>query len=123
MRSAAAVGLVSALTVVTAGLTASCDLARAVDCARLALEVTNAADDLGNAIATGDVAAFDAAADSLSANVDEVRGDVDDSDVDAAADSVQQALDSIESGFRNGTEVDVSPLFDATGQLTDACSE
>ncbi|MGK5529413.1 hypothetical protein [Streptomyces sp. URMC 129] len=110
-------------TALTAGFTVGCDLQQAVDCARLAVEVTSAAEALGQAVEAGDPEAFADAADTLTGNVEDVQNDVDDADVSAAADSIQQALDSIESGFESGAAVDISPLFDATGELTDACSE
>ncbi|WP_326596854.1 hypothetical protein [Streptomyces sp. NBC_01803] len=121
MKLAIPTGVLTA-TALTAGFTAGCDLQQAVDCARLALEVTSSAEALGQAVEANDPQAFADAADTLTGDVSDVQNDVDDADVSAAADSIQAALDSIQAGFEDGTVVDLSPLYDATGQLTDACS-
>ena len=50
---------------VAGGLTTACDVQKAVDCAQLALTVSNSADDLGNAATSNDPDAFGQAADAL----------------------------------------------------------
>jgi hypothetical protein len=107
---------------VSAGFVGGCDVQRAVDCARLALEVSESVDRLERAASGEDPEAFVDAADAVTGDIDELRGSVEDTDVREAADSVREAVDSVSGSFEEGVTVDLSPLGDAVGELTGACT-
>ncbi|MDT0267889.1 hypothetical protein RM844_16535 [Streptomyces sp. DSM 44915] len=118
IRMALAGGVLAA----TAALGATaCDPQRAVDCARLALEVGGSVDDVGRALDSEDPAGFTDAADAAQEDLGALRDDVSDTDVRAAADSVGEALDNLRA-VGDGEVPDLSPLNDAMDELTSACS-
>ncbi|WP_063784217.1 hypothetical protein [Streptomyces sp. SBT349] len=121
-RSLAASGAALAVVLSTVAMT-GCDLQRAVDCARLAVEVTDSVATFELATEGENPGVVVDAADEVTDDVAELRDRVEDTDVRAAADSVQEAVDSIADGVENGTPVDLSPLGDATAELTEVCTE
>jgi methyl-accepting chemotaxis protein len=117
--SVAAVALASlAGGVVTSG----CDVQRAVDCARLALAVANSGDTLENAVLTSLVEDDAGALEELHRDVEELKDRVRDTDVREAADSVAEAADNVQRAAEEGGEPDLTPLADATDELTEVCT-
>jgi hypothetical protein len=105
---------------------AACDtVQRAVDCAQLALEVSASTTRLADAAAQGDPDAFADAAADVDRDLSELRDGAGDTDVAAAADAVAEAVGNIQAGVDSGTpltEIDLSPLADATGELSQVCT-
>ncbi|MDT0307824.1 hypothetical protein RM780_12745 [Streptomyces sp. DSM 44917] len=122
-RRPAAVAAALAAGVLLSGAAASgCDLQAAVDCARLAVEVTESAQVLEQAAQAEDPQAVVDAADSVNREVQELRDEVGDADVREAADSVLEAAENIGASAEAGTVPDLTPLLDATDELSEACT-
>ncbi len=120
---AAVTGAASAALAVLATVTlAGCDFGRAVDCARLALEVSQSVEELEQAAQGENPDVLLDAADAVGNDIQELRDGVDDADVREAADSVEEAVDSVRSGVEDGTPIDLSPLGDAANSLTEVCT-
>ncbi|GAA3877440.1 hypothetical protein [Streptomyces sedi] len=116
-------GLAGGTLAITAALgTLGCDLDRAVDCGRLALDVSSSVETLGRAIDGDDPTGFVDAADEAERDLDELTDDVSDTDVRAAAESVGDALANVRDGVADGESPDLSPLSDAADELTSACA-
>lgn len=116
-------GLAGGTLAITAVLgTLGCDLQRAVDCTRLALEVSSSVETLGRALDADDPTGFVDAADEAERDLDELSGDVSDTDVQDAADSVGEAIDNVRAGVAAGEAPDLSPLNAAVDELTSACT-
>ncbi|KAB8161412.1 hypothetical protein FH609_027005 [Streptomyces sp. 3MP-14] len=111
-----------AVAVAAAFGTLGCDLQRAVDCTRLALEVSNSVDALGRALDSEDPTGFLDAADAAENDLNELSADVSDTDVRDAADSVGEAIDNVRAGVADGDVPDLSPLNAAVDELTSACT-
>jgi methyl-accepting chemotaxis protein len=62
------------------------------------------------------------ALEELHRDVDELRDRVRDTDVREAADSVAEAADNVASAAEDGREPDLTPLADATDELTSVCT-
>ncbi|MDT3399648.1 hypothetical protein RKE29_23905 [Streptomyces sp. B1866] len=102
-----------------------CDtVAKAVDCARFAVDVTGDIDDLQrgltNAAVNPDEA--DQALDALEKDIDKLRKHGDNADVDKAVDHLQKAVTNIRTAADKGETPDLAPLRDAAGELTDVCT-
>lgn len=104
------------------GTTTACDLQQAVDCARLALQVSTAADRVGEAVATSVILDDDEAFRELADDIDELRDRIENTDVREAADAVVEAAENIEEAIDRGETPDLSPLADATAELTTVCT-
>ncbi|ONK13988.1 hypothetical protein [Streptomyces sp. MP131-18] len=119
----AATGAVSAALAVLATVAlAGCDLQRAADCARLALEVSQSVEELEQAAEGENPDVVVDAVDAVGNDIEELRDSVDDSDVRDAVDSVEEAVDSVHAGVTDGDPIDLSPLGDATSSLTEVCT-
>ncbi|WP_052848334.1 hypothetical protein [Streptomyces avicenniae] len=117
-----ATAAMAALTVLTAaGLTTACDVQQAVDCARLSLAITGNVNDIQQAVNDNDPDAFEAATDELQANIDELHG-MEDAEVQEVGDSVADAADTLQVDAEGTVQVDLQPITDAAGQLTEVCS-
>ncbi|TDC71012.1 hypothetical protein [Streptomyces hainanensis] len=125
MRATAVAAVAVIATTGITGLTAGCDVQQAVDCARIAVDLTGNLNDLQQAVDAGDGDAFETALNDLDQNVEELHG-VDDADAEQAGDSVAAAVDSIRAsgGGEGGGEiqVDLAPLGDAISALSGVCS-
>ncbi|WP_129842353.1 hypothetical protein [Streptomyces sp. RFCAC02] len=117
----AAAGLAAVTVVTAAGLLTACDVERVVDCARLAVSITGSVDDIQQAVNDNDPDALDAAATELDGSIEELHG-IDDEDVQALGDSLAEAAETVRVDAQEGVEVDLGPLSDVAGQLTDVCS-
>lgn len=113
---------IAALAALAAAGAAGCDVQRAVDCARLAAQVTDAAADLQQAVNTESLQDDADALDELTRDVDELQGEVDDTDVRDAAQSVLDAAESVQQSAEQGSTPDLSPLTEATDELTSICT-
>ncbi|MFR9723922.1 hypothetical protein ACL02R_11235 [Streptomyces sp. MS19] len=112
----------AALTVLTAaGLTTACDVQQAVDCARIALTITGNVDDIQQAVNDNDPDAFEAATGDLQASLDDLSG-IDDEDVRRVADSFADTADTLQVNEEGTVQVDLQPLSDAAGELTEVCT-
>ncbi|MGP3970247.1 hypothetical protein [Streptomyces sp. 6N223] len=112
-----------ALTVtLAAGASTACDVQRAVDCAVLALEVSNAGDRVAEAVATSVIEDDADAFRELAEDIEELQDRVQDTDVREAAESVGEAAENIEQAVERGETPDLSPLVDATSELTGVCT-
>ncbi|ARQ70452.1 hypothetical protein CAG99_17815 [Streptomyces marincola] len=112
----------AALAVAAAMTLGACDVQRAVDCARLALEVSQSVDELEQAAQGENPDVLVDAVDAVGNDIQELRDTVDDVDVQEATDSVEEAVDSVRAGVEDGTSIDLSPLGDAVDALTDVCA-
>ncbi|MGP4114372.1 hypothetical protein ACTWP5_26110 [Streptomyces sp. 4N509B] len=121
-RAAGSVGSAGLLAVMAVTGTLACDLQRAVDCAQLALEVTTSADSLENALSTEALGDDVDALDELSEDVGELQDRVGDTDVQEAADSVVEAAENLTRAVEEGEVPDLTPLADATSELTTVCA-
>ncbi|MFH8370295.1 hypothetical protein [Streptomyces sp. NPDC018031] len=117
----AAASLVLALPALT-----GCDaVQRAVDCAQLAVEVSDDVNDLQDALTGAAVNPEDAdkVIDTLDENLAEIDDRTDNADVAKAVDDLQQAVDNVRTAVDNGDETpDLTPVADAMAELTNVCS-
>ncbi|MBI0296812.1 hypothetical protein JBE04_20700 [Streptomyces sp. PRKS01-29] len=97
---------------------------KALDCAQLAVEISNDVDDLQDALtgAAVDPQQADKILDSLDADIDKVGDRTDNADVGKAIDDLQKAVDNVQKSVDSGQDPDLSPVRDAAGELTNVCS-
>ncbi|MFF7654420.1 hypothetical protein ACFZCY_32085 [Streptomyces sp. NPDC007983] len=108
-----------------APLTVGCDAVdKALDCGRLAVEISNDVDDLQDA-ATGaalDPTEADTVLDALAKDIDKIGDRTDDTDVGKALDHLRKALDNVQASVDSGDRPDLTPVKDATGELSKVCT-
>lgn len=97
---------------------------KALDCAQLAVEISNDVDDLQDAVtgAVVDPQQADKILDSLDKDIDKVADRTDNADVGKAVDDLQKAVDNVQKSVDSGKDPDLSPVKDAAGELTNVCS-
>lgn len=106
-------------------LTTGCDAVdKALDCGRLAVEISNDVDNLQDAVtgAALDPTEADKVLDALDKDIDKVGDRTDDTDVGKAIDHLQKALDNVQTSVDSGNRPDLTPVKDATGELTKVCT-
>jgi hypothetical protein len=121
-RLPAGAGALALTVALAAGAGTACDVQRAVDCAVLALEVSNAGDRVAEAVATSAVEDDLRAFRELGEDIDELTDRVEDTDVREAAESVGEAANNLEQAVERGEAPGLSPLLDATAELTTVCT-
>ncbi|RII19751.1 hypothetical protein DSC45_07050 [Streptomyces sp. YIM 130001] len=97
---------------------------KALDCVHTADDVAESATDLQRAVekAGDDPLAADEALDAIEKNLGEIGDKADDADVGKAVDHLQKAVGNVRDSIKSGDSTpDVSPVVDATGELTKAC--
>ncbi|WP_415952025.1 hypothetical protein [Streptomyces sp. KLOTTS4A1] len=97
---------------------------KALDCARTATLIAESASDLQQAVqnAGEDPAAAQQALDDIEKNLDELADRSDNADVGKAAGDIRTAVDNVRESIENGDPTpDVTPVLDATGELTKTC--
>ncbi|WP_445519078.1 hypothetical protein [Streptomyces sp. NEAU-174] len=97
---------------------------KALDCAQLAVEISNDVDDLQDALtgAAVDPQQADKILDALDKDIDKVGDRTDNADVGKAVDDLQKAVDNVQKSVDSGKDPDLTPVKDAAGELTDVCS-
>ncbi|GAA1107768.1 MULTISPECIES: hypothetical protein [Streptomyces violaceusniger group] len=97
---------------------------KALDCAQLAVEISNDVDNLQDALtgAAVDPQQADKILDSLDKDIDKVGDRTDNADVGKAIDDLQQAVDNVQKSVDSGKDPDLTPVKDAAGELTNVCS-
>ncbi|MBP8535957.1 hypothetical protein [Streptomyces sp. MK37H] len=97
---------------------------KALDCAQLAVEISNDVDDLQDALtgAAVDPQQADKILDSLDKDIDKVGDRTDNADVGKAVDDLQKAVDNVQKSVDSGKDPDLTPVKDAAGELTNVCS-
>jgi hypothetical protein len=106
-------------------LTTGCDAVdKALDCGRLAVEISNDVDDLQDAVTGAAVNPADAdkILDALDKDIDKVGDRTDNTDVGKALDDLQKAVDNVQTSVDSGKRPDLAPVKDATGELTNVCT-
>ncbi|WP_413101480.1 hypothetical protein [Streptomyces sp. Inha503] len=97
---------------------------KALDCAQLAVEISNDVDNLQDAVtgAAVDPQQADKILDSLDKDIDKVGDRTDNADVGKAVDDLQKAVDNVQKSIDSGKDPDLTPVKDAAGELTKVCS-
>ncbi|MBA6438397.1 MULTISPECIES: hypothetical protein [Streptomyces] len=97
---------------------------KALDCAQLAVEISNDVDDLQDALtgAAVDPQQADKILDALDKDIDKVGDRTDNADVGKAVDDLQKAVDNVQKSVDSGKDPDLTPVKDAAGELTNVCS-
>ncbi|EXU63230.1 MULTISPECIES: hypothetical protein [Streptomyces] len=97
---------------------------KALDCAQLAVEISNDVDNLQDALtgAAVDPQQADKILDSLDKDIDKVGDRTDNADVGKAIDDLQKAVDNVQKSVDSGKDPDLTPVKDAAGELTNVCS-
>ncbi|MFI1253345.1 hypothetical protein ACH4U6_05995 [Streptomyces netropsis] len=118
---------IAALAVVALAvpLAAGCSAAeKAVDCARLVVDVGQDVDDLQRAVgnAADDPGKADEALDALDADVKKLKDKTDNPDLDKVVDHLQGAVDNARKAVDRNEVPDLSPIKDAAGELTKVCT-
>ncbi|MEU4897801.1 hypothetical protein AB0B12_35745 [Streptomyces sp. NPDC044780] len=106
-------------------VTAGCGaVEKALDCAQLAVEISNDVDDLQDALsgAADNPEDADKVLDALDKDIDKAGDRTDNADVGKAVDSLQKAVDNVQKSIDSGEQPDLTPVRDAAGELTDVCS-
>ncbi|MFE0104048.1 hypothetical protein [Streptomyces sp. NPDC059009] len=121
-----AVAVTTTLLVVPAALgLAACDPQEAVDCVRAADAVSDSVDALRKA--AQEAALYpekaDKSFDNIRSDLDEIRDKNDDQDIRDAVDQMKKAVDNVERSVDGGDKTpDLSPVVDAGGKVTKACT-
>ncbi|MEE4593927.1 hypothetical protein V2J94_18870 [Streptomyces sp. DSM 41524] len=97
---------------------------KALDCAQLAIEISNDVDNLQDALtgAAVDPQQADKILDALDKDIDKVGDRTDNADVGKAVDDLQKAVDNVQKSVDSGKDPDLTPVKDAAGELTNVCS-
>ncbi|WP_250847692.1 hypothetical protein [Streptomyces hygroscopicus] len=97
---------------------------KALDCAQLAVEISNDVDDLQDVLtgAADNPAGAEKVLDALAEDIDKVGDRTDDADVGKAVDSLQKAVDTVQKSVDSGERPDLTPVRDAAGELTGVCT-
>jgi len=106
-------------------LTTGCDAVdKALDCGRLAVEISNDVDNLQDAVtgATLDPTEADKVLDALDKDIDKVGDRTDDTDVGKTLDHLRKALDNVQTSVDSGDHPDLTPVKDATAELSKVCT-
>ncbi|KUJ64965.1 hypothetical protein ACZ90_52390 [Streptomyces albus subsp. albus] len=117
--------LTAAALALSIPLLTGCDaVSKAVDCARLAVEISNDVNDLQGALVGAAVNPDDAdrIIDTLDRDLTKLDKRSDNADVGKAVDNLQQAVDNVRTALDQGRKPDLSPVTAALGELTDVCT-
>ncbi|MER5256314.1 hypothetical protein [Streptomyces sp. NPDC002855] len=104
---------------------AACDPKDAVDCVRAAAAVSDSADAIRKAAQEAALypGNIDKTFDNIKSDLDEIRDKNDDEDVREAVDKMKEAVDNVEAAVDGGDRTpDLSPVLDAGGKVTKACT-
>ncbi|MET9646839.1 hypothetical protein ACFZB6_02875 [Streptomyces syringium] len=118
---------IAALAVVALAvpLAAGCGAAeKAVDCARLVVDVGKDVDDLQRAVgsAADDPGKADEALDTLDADVKKLKDKTDNPDLEKVVDHFQSAVANARKAVERNERPDLGPVKDAAGELTKVCT-
>ncbi|MFI0780571.1 hypothetical protein [Streptomyces sp. NPDC021212] len=108
-----------------APLTTGCGaVEKALDCGRLAVEISNDVDNLTDAVsgAATDPTEADKVLDALDKDIDKVGDRTDNTDVDKALGDLRKAVDNVQTSVDSGKHPDLTPVKDATTELTNVCT-
>ncbi|MEU1806062.1 hypothetical protein [Streptomyces sp. NPDC019937] len=125
-RFAAVTALAAAA--VLAPLTTGCGaVEKALDCGRLAVEISNDVDNLQDAVGgatsdTADASDADKVLDALDKDIDKVGDHTDNADVGKALGDLRKAVDNVQTSVDSGERPDLSPVKDAAAELTNVCA-
>ncbi|MFI0821600.1 hypothetical protein ACH4TX_38925 [Streptomyces sp. NPDC021098] len=106
-------------------LTTGCDAVdKALDCGRLAVEISNDVDNLQDAVtgAAVDPTKADKVLDALDQDIDKVGDRTDNTDVSKALADLRKAVDNVQTSVDSGKHPDLTPVRDATAELTNVCT-
>lgn len=121
-----AIVLAAAGAALAAGLTAGCSAVdKALDCMQTAHAVADDVTDLQFAAAHAAVnpKRADASLDDIDKDLKEIKNKTDNADVDKATDDLGKAVDNVRTAIKDGDSTpDLSPVRDATGELTKVCT-
>ncbi|MEH6375565.1 hypothetical protein V7793_14685 [Streptomyces sp. KLMMK] len=115
----------AAAALVAVPLAAGCSTAqKAVDCARLGIEISNDVDDLQRSV-TDTATDTDNAGkilDNLEKDTKKLKDKTSNVDVGKALDHLQKALGNVRDALRDDKTPDLAPLTDAAGELSKVCT-
>ncbi|MEW2032684.1 hypothetical protein AB0901_19505 [Streptomyces roseifaciens] len=115
----------AAAALVAVPLAAGCSTAqKAVDCARLGIEISNDVDDLQRSV-TDTATGTDNAGkilDNLEKDTKKLKDKTSNVDVGKALDHLQKAVGNVRDALRDDKTPDLAPLTDAAGELSKMCT-
>lgn len=115
----------AAAALVAVPLAAGCSTAqKAVDCARLGIEISNDVDDLQRSV-TDTATGTDNAGkilDNLEKDTKKLKDKTSNVDVGKALDHLQKAVGNVRDALRDDKTPDLAPLTDAAGELSKVCT-
>ncbi|MEU1813621.1 hypothetical protein ABZ543_00270 [Streptomyces roseifaciens] len=115
----------AAAALVAVPLAAGCSTAqKAVDCARLGIEISNDVDDLQRSV-TDTATDTDNAGkilDNLEKDTKKLKDKTSNVDVGKALDHLQKAVGNVRDALREDRTPDLAPLTDAAGELSKVCT-
>ncbi|MEU6549705.1 hypothetical protein ABZ915_05340 [Streptomyces sp. NPDC046915] len=121
-----ALAVAAAGIALTACLAASCSAVdKALDCMQTAHSVADDVTDLQFAAAHAAVnpKRADASLDDIDKDLKEIKNKTENADVDKAADDLDKAVHNVRTAIKDGDSTpDLSPVKDATGELTKVCT-
>ncbi|MGK5728672.1 hypothetical protein [Streptomyces sp. URMC 124] len=120
----AALALATA-ALVAVPLAAGCSTAqKAVDCARLGLEISNDVDDLQRSVTDTATGTDDAGKilDNLEKDTRKLKDKTSNVDVGKALDHLLKAVGNVRDALRDDKNPDLTPLTDAAGELSKVCT-
>ncbi|MGW0608231.1 hypothetical protein [Streptomyces sp. NPDC002644] len=125
-RAAKRVPVAVAAVAVAALLTTGCDaVSTALDCARTATAIADSVAELQQAVdaAANDPTQLEESLASIDRNLDELGDSTGDADVGKAVDDLRAGVDQVQKSVEAGDATpDVSPITDASAELTKVCT-
>ncbi|MEV5240522.1 hypothetical protein AB0K89_15695 [Streptomyces cinnamoneus] len=115
----------AALALLALPLAVGCSAAqKAVDCARLGVEITDDVNDLQQSAtdAANGSGRTGKVLDQLDQDTRKLKDKTDNTDVGKALDHLQQAITNARDAVRRNVAPDLTPLKDAAGELTKVCT-
>ncbi|MEU6080602.1 hypothetical protein [Streptomyces sp. NPDC047108] len=118
------IAALAAIAVVVPVTTACSAVEKALDCAQTADAILTSVEDLQQAASSAADSPADAerALDRIDKNLDDISDKTDNADVSKAVDDLNTAVKDVRQSIEQGKTPDVTPVTDASSELTKVCS-
>ncbi|WP_340561248.1 hypothetical protein [Streptomyces sp. GSL17-111] len=115
---------VAAATIAATALIGCSAVEKAISCANTAAAVAQSVNDLQDAVGNAgeDPAAAAEALNAIDNDLDEIEKNTGDADVNQAVGDLRAAVDNVRTSLDDGQTPDLTPIGDATGELTNVCT-
>ncbi|MGP3983359.1 hypothetical protein [Streptomyces sp. KR80] len=124
LRRTTALAATAALALAAPALAACSAVDKALDCAQTATTVSNNVEDLQQAVgdAGENPAEAQRALDQIDKNLADLGDKTDNADVEKAVNDLNAGVKNVREAIEQGENPDITPITDATSELTKVCS-